>query len=277
QLLWPRLLQYVVPAQYSSMLILLSRCVRALVERWKRAGCKEEEEEPDAMDSQEQARLPAPQALLARLLVVAAAPCASWRMGTHDPQSLGGSVATEIPLLLQYLEGRTESSLDSAEWEHRVLKFLRASLEPIEDKAWTVGLSQELSQQLGSSVPSSWEQLFLYKALGTALAACQDLRHVQGQMLRLLQETNPLELSEAQGMISVVSHAAESHFHLVLDTVTMFSASMDWKVQQQQKTERAQATCAALMRTYSGIVLHAPKEQLLTHVDNGIVGNILWL
>ena len=43
-----------------------------------------------------------------------------------------------------------------------------------------------------------------------------------------------------QGMISVVSHAAESHFHLVLDTMTMFSAaftrgwfyqtSMGWKV-----------------------------------------------
>ena len=160
-------------------------------------------------------------------------------------------------------------------------QFLRASLEPIEDKAWTLGLSQELSQQLGSSAAGSWEkvcllpragaragagalptqavftaspslaperrfppgcrsgwlqpgtaaglacsrgwpgpsgasplltgravtasrarpllfQFFLYKALGTALAACQDLRHIQGQVLRFLQETNPVELSEAQ-------------------------------------------------------------------------------
>ena len=160
-------------------------------------------------------------------------------------------------------------------------QFLRASLEPIEDGAWTVGLSQELSQQLGSSAASSWEkvcllphagagavtgalptqavftaspslapkrhfppgcpsgwpqpgtaaglacsqgrsglsgdsplltgravtasrarpllfQFFLYKALGTALAGCRDLRHVQGQVLRFLQETNPVELSEAQ-------------------------------------------------------------------------------
>lgn len=41
-------------------------------------------------------------------------------------------------------------------------------------------------------------QLFLYKALGTVLAACQDLRHVQGQVLRFLRETNPVELSEAK-------------------------------------------------------------------------------
>ena len=154
-------------------------------------------------------------------------------------------------------------------------------LEPIEDKAWTVGQSEELSQQLGSSAAGCWEkvcllprresgavtsavptqavftaspslapkrrfppgcrsgwlqpgtaaglacsrgwpgpsgasplltvqavtasrarpllfQFFLYKALGTALAGCRDLRHVQGQVLRFLQETNPVELSEAQ-------------------------------------------------------------------------------
>ncbi|XP_059685558.1 maestro heat-like repeat-containing protein family member 2B, partial [Gavia stellata] len=298
KLLWPRLLQYVVPAQYSGMLIPLSRCLRALVERRERAGCKEEEEEPDAMDSQEQARLPAPQALLARLLVVVADPYVSGERAVAALQllqalhgrihrALGAAWATEIPLLLQYLEGKNGSCLDSAEWEHRVLKFLRASLEPIKDKAWTVGLSQELSQQLGSSAPGSWEKLFLYKALGTALAACRDLRHVQGQVLRFLQETNAMELSEAQGMISVVSHAAESHFHLVLDTVTVFSAaftgdgfsqtSMGWKVQQRQKMERAQAIRAALMRTYSGIALRAPKEQLLTHLDRGIMGNILRL
>ena len=58
QLLWPRLLQYVVPAQYSGMLIPLSRCLQALVWRRERAGCKEEEEELDAMESQEQGRSP---------------------------------------------------------------------------------------------------------------------------------------------------------------------------------------------------------------------------
>ena len=31
------------------------------------------------------------------------------------------------------------------------------------------------------------------------------------------------------------------------------------------------------MRTYSGIALHAPKEQLLTYVDKEIMGNILRL
>ncbi|XP_075287186.1 maestro heat-like repeat-containing protein family member 2B [Opisthocomus hoazin] len=342
KLLWPRLLEYVVPAQYSGMLIPLSRCLRALVERQERAG-HEEEEKPDAVNSPEQdgspARLPTPQALLVRLLVLAAAPEKTGERAAAALrllQALHGRIhravaavwATEMPPLLQYLEGTTEVSLDSADWEERMLKFLRASLEPIEDGAWTVGLSQELSQQLGSSVPGSWEKLFLYKALGTALAACRDLGHVRGEVLRFLQEANPMELPEAQGMISVVSRAAENHFHLVLDTVTMFSSaftgdwlcqtSTGWKllpipmreptlrdgnssrprswrlgelrggarlneelpqepVQQQQNKERAQATCAALMHTYSSIALCAPKEQLLACVEKEIVGNILQL
>ncbi|KAK2527217.1 hypothetical protein Q9966_010437 [Columba livia] len=258
QLLWPRLLQYVVPAQYSGVLIPLSRGVRALLERRERAGC-EEEEEPDAVDSQEQ--------------------------------------------------GRAESSLDSAEWEQHVLKFLRASLKLIEDETWSVGLSQQLSRQLGSSAPGSWQKLFLYKALGTALAGCRDLSHVQGQVLRFLQDTDSAELSETQrpawplslamaecsgwsplpislwlqGMISVVSHAAETHFNLVLDTVTAFTrdrfyeTSTGWKAQLPQGTERPQGTRAALMCVYSGIALRAPREQLLARVDREIMGTILQL
>ncbi|XP_065704327.1 maestro heat-like repeat-containing protein family member 2B isoform X3 [Patagioenas fasciata] len=195
QLLWPRLLQYVVPAQCSGVLIPLSRCLRALLERRERAGC-EEEEEPDAVDSQEQGAGSSSshqQWPRSRCLAAAAGPAGL------DPRALGTAWATEIPLLLQHLAGRAESSLDSAEWEQHVLK------------------------------------LFLYEALGTALAGCRDLSHVQGQVLMFLQDTDSVELSETQGMISVVSHAAETHFNLVLDTVTaltrdrFYETSMGWK------------------------------------------------
>ncbi|XP_059691066.1 uncharacterized protein LOC132321610 [Gavia stellata] len=49
-----------------------------------------------------------------------------------------------------------------------------------------------------------------------------------------------------------------------------YRTSMGWKVQRWQKMESAQAIRAALMRTYSGIALRAPKEQLLTRVDKEI-------
>ncbi|KAF1675143.1 Maestro heat-like repeat-containing protein family member 2B, partial [Pygoscelis papua] len=119
KLLWPRLLQYVVPAQYSGMLIPLSRCLQALAERRERAGCEEEEEEPDAVDSQEQGRSPR-ECCWVRLgagPVVAAAPHKSGERAVAALQllqalrgrihrALGVAWVTEIPLLLQYLEGK---------------------------------------------------------------------------------------------------------------------------------------------------------------------------
>ncbi|XP_021268810.1 maestro heat-like repeat-containing protein family member 2B isoform X2 [Numida meleagris] len=357
QLLWPRLLQYVVPAQYRGMLIPLSRCLQSLAERRERAG-QHEEEDSDVTSSEEEAQLPAPQALLARLLVESAAPRAgaehtvaalkllqALRSTIHG--ALGAAWTTEIAFLLQYLEGKDASSVDSAEWECHLLKFLKVSLESMEDQAWSVALSQQLSEQLGTCPHGSWEKLFLYKALGSVLAACQDLSHVQEQLCRYLQGTNHVELSEAQGMIAVVSFAAERHFHLALDTVTTVAATLtrgrfpepsgDWKnsdrlcrsspapkvggksargerdrgcapsaflmgepvmqgrnrsqaqssqlqeklgellVQGQKNKEEAQAAHIAVMLTYSGMALHAPREHLLARVDADILGKILLL
>ena len=48
-------------------------------------------------------------------------------------------------------------------------QFLQVSLEPIEGKAWTVGLSHELTQHLGSSAPSSWEKVCLLPHNGVGL------------------------------------------------------------------------------------------------------------
>ncbi|XP_031471643.1 maestro heat-like repeat-containing protein family member 1 [Phasianus colchicus] len=67
--------------------------------------------------------------------------------------------AAEIPLLLQCLQGKDESFPDPAEWECRLLKFLRASLDTIKDEAWIEALSCELSRWLSSSPSSSGEKV----------------------------------------------------------------------------------------------------------------------
>ncbi|XP_067173016.1 maestro heat-like repeat-containing protein family member 2B [Apteryx mantelli] len=188
--------------------------------------------------------------------------------------AVGASWAAEIPLLLQHLAGTTASSLDAAEWESLLLKFLRMSLEVIKSEAWTVGLSRELSRQLGSSPHLSWEKRFLYKALGTALAACGCLRHVRKQTLKHLKAANFLELWEAQGMVSVVSRCAESHFQLALSSVKEFTGTLK---HQKSDTVRTRATRTALMVTYGQMALRAPREQLLAHVERDMVGNVLQL
>ncbi|XP_067153102.1 maestro heat-like repeat-containing protein family member 2B [Apteryx mantelli] len=332
KLLWPRLLQYVVPAQYTGTLVPLSRCLRELAERRERAGHEDGEEEPGVVAFRERglrqrsrspahgphggcatrkgagyggwrgsqrpffllaAKLPTPQALLARLLVVAAAPHAGGGCGVAALrllQALCGEIhgavgtvwAVKIPFLLQYLEGKSESCLDSAEWERLLLKFLRSSLETVKSQAWTMGLSFELSQQMGSYPRLSREQAFLYKAIGMSLAACQHVPYVRGELKKYLLRTNYLEESEREGMISVVAGAAESHFHLALEVVQEFGACMEERpvsgafnrLKEYQEGKRA-GMHTALVLAYSRIALCAPREQLPARVERDIVGHIL--
>ncbi|KAM9193144.1 maestro heat-like repeat-containing protein family member 2B [Mergus octosetaceus] len=297
KLLWPRLLIYVMPAKYTGMLIPLSRCLRALAERNElTAGCEHQELDPDVLNSLLQETTQTPQNLLARLLVVAGSPFAGSELQAAAllvMQSLhsrihgavGATWNTKIPLLLQYLQGGKENIPDSVERERLLLQFLRASLETIGDDAWIKRLSCELSQRLDSSPSSSGEKAFLYKALGTTLGACQELPHVQENLLQHLMKAQPEEPSESQGIISLVYQATDSHFRLVLETLTTFAATscsvQRFRVSRRRKTtqasRRAEATCSAVMLAHSSMALRASKEQLLAHVEADIAGNILLL
>ncbi|XP_010705722.2 maestro heat-like repeat-containing protein family member 2B [Meleagris gallopavo] len=296
KLLWPRLLLYVVPAEYTGMLIPVSRCIRALAERGDLTVQEIEELDPHFVSSMFQGPLLTPHILLARLLVVAGSPVAGselqaaalllmQNLHSRIHRAVGAMWAAEIPVLLQCLKGKDESFMDSTEWEHRLLKFLRESLDTMEDEAWTKALSCELSRQLSSSPSSSGEKSFLYKALGTVLGACKEVLYVQEKLLQHLEGANAEEPSEAQGMISLVSHAAESNFHIVLDTLTMFASRLckgrNSRISRRKKMElnstRAHATRSALILAHGSLALQASKEQLLARLEGDIVGNILLL
>eukprot|EP00076_Gallus_gallus_P042283 XP_025007821.1 maestro heat-like repeat-containing protein family member 2B [Gallus gallus] len=278
KLVWPRLLLYVVPAQYTGMLIPVSRCVQALAERGDLMVREVEDLDPHFLSSMFQGPLLTPQTLLARLLVVAGSPFAGSELqaaalllmlNLHSKihRAVGAMWATEIPLLLQCLE------------------VPEGIIGTMEDEAWTKGLSCELSRWLSSSASSSGEKSFLYKALGTVLGACKEVLHIQEKLLQHLEEANAEEPSEAQGMISLLSHAAESNFHTALDTLTMFASRLcrgqNGRSSRRKKMEldsrRAQATRSALILAHGSLALRASKEQLLARLEGDIVGNILLL
>ncbi|CAM5169380.1 unnamed protein product [Eretmochelys imbricata] len=110
QVLWPRLLEYVVPAQYMGTLKPLCRCLRELAEKKQREG-----EAAACLDYSGRVQLPTPQGLLARLLVVASSPyereghgCAALQLLKALHQTVHAAVGemwgVKIPSLLQYIE-----------------------------------------------------------------------------------------------------------------------------------------------------------------------------
>ncbi|CAM4692813.1 unnamed protein product, partial [Caretta caretta] len=288
QVLWPRLLEYVVPTQYTGTLKPLCRCLRELAEKKQREG-----EAAACLDYSGRVQLPTPQGLLARLLVVASSPyereghgCAALQLLKALHQTVHAAVGemwvVKIPSLLQYIEGNTENSLDHARWEHMLLQFLRTSLEMIDNSAWSSQISLELSWQMAGYASPSKEKSFLYKALGTSLAACQDLVHVKSQIHTLLTTADYMEAPERQGVVSILAVCAASHLDLTLKALQEFGAAMsqvkisgfvsrlkDYHHGTRGKTRRT------LMLTYSNVAVHAPKEQLLSRVEADITRNII--
>ncbi|CAM5124802.1 unnamed protein product [Natator depressus] len=232
QVLWPRLLEYVVPAQYTGTLKPLCRCLRELAEKKQQEG-----EAAACLDYSGRVQLPTPQGLLARLLVVASSPyereghgCAALQLLKALHQTIHAAVGemwgVKIPSLLQYIEGNTENSLDHAQWEHMLLQFLRTSLEMIDDSAWSSQISLELSWQMGGYASPSKEKSFLYKALGMSLAACQDLVHVKSQIHTLLTTADYMEAPERQ-VLGIALTNKEMHLKLTLiQNVTEISCAI---------------------------------------------------
>ncbi|XP_065436425.1 maestro heat-like repeat-containing protein family member 2B, partial [Chrysemys picta bellii] len=160
--------------------------------------------------------------------------------------------------------------------------FLRTSLEMIGDSAWSSQISLELSQQMASYASPSKEKSFLYKALGTSLAVCQDLVHVKSQINTFLTTTDYTEAPEREGVISILALSAESHLDLTLNALQEFGAAMSKvkisgfisHLKDYHRGKRGK-TRSTLMLTYSNMAVHAPKDQLLSRVEADITGNIL--
>ncbi|XP_064361253.1 maestro heat-like repeat-containing protein family member 2B [Dromaius novaehollandiae] len=152
----------------------------------------------------------------------------------------------------------------------------------MEDHTWMVHLNAELTQQMAKYPNLSKEKGFLYKAVGTALAASQNVSYVQEQMQSYLEGIRSLEPSEREGPISVLACCAESHLDLALTVVRAFDAAAQksrlsgvltvWEENEEAKRAKM---CAALMLAYSRIALHAPRELLCSRVEMVIVENIL--
>nr|XP_042117425.1 maestro heat-like repeat-containing protein family member 2B isoform X3 [Peromyscus maniculatus bairdii] len=193
QVLWPRILTFVVPEEYTGTLDYLFNIIRILVmaeEKKKR----DIQESTALVISTGAVKLPSPQQLLARLLVIATLASLGKLCGVSAigllkivPEIIHPKLVdlwkTRLPELLRPLEGNNSSIVL---WETMLLQLLKESLWKISDVAWTSQLSRDFSEQMGSYSNSSIEKKFLWKALGTTLASCPDTEFVSSQIKEFL-------------------------------------------------------------------------------------------
>ncbi|XP_059758346.1 maestro heat-like repeat-containing protein family member 1 isoform X9 [Balaenoptera ricei] len=140
--LWPYLLEFLVPVRFTGALTPLCRSLVHLAQKRQEAGAH-----ALLIQYNGNATLPSPYAMTTRLLAVSSSPylgdgrgAASLRLLSVLRRDihpvLGQRWATAIPLLLEHLDGYTEETLSRKEWEEKLLTALGPSpASPVKGRA----------------------------------------------------------------------------------------------------------------------------------------------
>ncbi|XP_070589108.1 maestro heat-like repeat-containing protein family member 2B [Erythrolamprus reginae] len=281
--LWPKLLVFVVPAPYTRTLIPLCRCLKEL-------AILRPDESTLFLGSCKGVNLPSAQGLIARLLVLASNPNqrGGWALQllhilhTNIHPAVRKLWAKQIPFLWESFQGRIETSRE--QWEQKLLQFLRRSLETIDDSTWTQNLSRELETQITSYADGSTEKSFLCKCWGISLTSCEDLTFVQSTVQNLVENADYMKASERDKVIQILSFSAMGHLDLTLAILHEFGVGVHLTIKISMIINRykdyyrgsRKYTHQTLMLTYGKVALRAPKELLLSRVEESIMKKVLY-
>ncbi|XP_037380153.1 maestro heat-like repeat-containing protein family member 2A [Talpa occidentalis] len=286
---WVRLLCYIMETDYTEALTPICISLTNLAERQLHS----KDAEDPAPGRSRQVDLPAPQKLLARLLVLMSSPYKGEGRGIAMlnllrtlSQSIAPSMADmwelEIPLLVKYLEEHTEFTWNQKTWEDKLIQFLRNSLKRTRGSNWSLRLSKELNNQIESFDSPSLEKGFLYRALGFTLATGLEADKVEVLLLELLYKTDYGNDFDREGVIQCFGLCARGQVKTVLKVLHDFEeriqeSEQSWQIGAWRKDHpwRRETVKSALMVMYSCVASHCLPQVLLAHLDSPIMAKII--
>ncbi|XP_078237184.1 maestro heat-like repeat-containing protein family member 2B [Pogona vitticeps] len=281
--LWPKLLSFLLPPEYTPALTPLCRCLKEL-------AVLRPEGSVLFLGSCRGVKLPSPQEVFGRLLVLSSSGSQRGFWALQLLHALRADIheaivhlwAQQIPALWGYCQAEgTRGS--QPEWQQKLLQFLRRSLKTMEDDTWTKNLILALEDQMGSYADGSLEKSVLYQVLGLSLACCSDRTYVLHWLERLIESANYLEAAEKEKVAEILSFAALDHLDLTLATLDDCGAGIDFKMglsallthHKDYKTGRRGHLLKTLILAYGRVAIRAPKELLLKSGEAEILKKVL--
>ncbi|XP_059496590.1 maestro heat-like repeat-containing protein family member 1 [Stegostoma tigrinum] len=288
--LWPFLLEFVIPPQYLDALAPVCRSLAHL-------GMKKQQQhsgEGFQLNNKER-DLPKPQALLTRLMVVSAFPFRGRGRGVSALRFLQVAVPLvhpqllkvwneELPSLIQYLEENSEDTLPQRHWEDKLLLLLSKSLEAVTvgDETWSGQLSEEMTKHLSNYSNHPSEKGFLYKCVGVVLRQTTDINVVRKQLVEVLHSVRHTEPLEREGVAVCIGFCAKTHLDVTLAKLEDFGKSdvlkkspslfQILKDKSDVDVEKAKST---LILCYGYLTLYAPKELILPRIEKDVIRQVL--
>ncbi|XP_059810875.1 maestro heat-like repeat-containing protein family member 1 [Hypanus sabinus] len=288
--LWPFLLEFVTPIQYTNALATVCRCL-------ERVGAKRrrEKQQRTALNYSERLGMPKPHTLLARLLAVSATPYAGQGRGLAALRllrSLSTNVHPEVvklwdeelPQLVQYLAESQEDSLPQKLWEDKLFFFLSRTLETITDEKWTWQLSEEMTHHLHGYHGFPREKAFLYKCVGIVLGQTNNRDVIDNELQEMLLSVQHAEPLEREGLATGIGFCAMSHLDETLAKLDEF-VKMDivkktasfFNILKERLDGDMERVKSTLILCYGYVALYAPEGLILQHIELNILDHILSL
>ncbi|XP_029694251.1 maestro heat-like repeat-containing protein family member 1 isoform X1 [Takifugu rubripes] len=285
--LWPKLLYYLTPIQYSNATTPLCKSLIVLGNK------KKENQDPSfKIDFTQEVNLPSPQTLLVRLFVNAALPFNSRGHGAPSLsllQILSVSIhpktetlwEKEIPHLLSVLEESTAEILDKKQWNEKLLKLLSKTLATMDDGKWVGQLATEATGYLSMYNHALEEKSFLYQCIGVILQQCLNKVVVKKQLQELLLTARHSDAIEREGIAMGVGLCANSHLEGTLAKLEEFGKSDAFKkspsifnLLKERSDVEVEKVKSTLILCYGQVALNAPPEKILNHIDQDILRSI---
>ncbi|KAK2844253.1 hypothetical protein Q5P01_010912 [Channa striata] len=285
--LWPKLLYYLTPVQYSNATTPLCKSLIVLGSK------KKTNKEPSFnIDFTQEVNLPSPQTLMIRLLMNAAFPFNSRDHGAPSLsllQILSINIhpkteviwEKEIPPLLSILEESTAESLDKKHWDETMLKLLSNTLVTIDDDKWVCQLAAEATRYLSTYNNALEEKSFLYRYIGVTLQQCFNKEVVKKQLQEVLLTARHIDAIEREGVAMGVGLCANSHLEGTLAKLEEFGKSDAFKkspsifnLLKERNEVEVEKVKSTLILCYGHVALNAPPEKILNRIDQDILSSI---
>nr|XP_046255582.1 maestro heat-like repeat-containing protein family member 1 isoform X1 [Scatophagus argus] len=282
--LWPKLLYYLTPSQYSNATTPLCKSLLVLGNK------KKNNQEPNfKIDFTQEVNLPSPQTILVRLLVNAAFPFSNRGHGVPSLsllQILSVSIhpkteiiwENEIPPLISVLEESTMESLDKKHWKEKLLKLLSKTLATMDDDKWVCQLAAEATRYLSTYNNALEEKSFLYRCIGVTLQQCFNKEVVKKQLQEILLAARHNDAVEREGVAMGVGLCANSHLEGTLAKLDEFGKSDAFKkspsifnLLKERNDVEVEKVKSTLILCYGQVALNAPPEKILNRIDQDIL------
>jgi len=290
--LWPYLLELVVPPQYTGAVPVMSKSIAYI------AGKKKASEDASfVFDFEEYVNIPKPPEIVARFLVLLTQPFRRGNLGMNILQalhaigpvldaSIGKLWDTTIPKLAKYLQSKSAGTepFDGKAWEDLVLRLLSETLKVIDNDQWSTNCAIALCKHLDTYNGDSEMKKSCFKHIGYVLQKLSKKDFIKEKLNEIFPKVNHEDETERVGCAQGFGYCSASHLDMVLEKINNevngtgapapASTGGFWGSSSSAKKPAGEPALNTIMLCYGYVAAYSSPSLITTRIDINVLNNM---